>query len=335
MTTSANITIVELCSQSDILANLITIESAVNHAARFGADLVVLPENAFCFGNQSLAAAQFEALRDWASQLARRCQVHLLAGTLPCPYRPDGTLVDAGKFRQSSLLFDPSGAQVARYDKIHLFKATVNDSTGGYDEGRTFEAGDRLIVAQTALGSIGLMICFDIRFAPLALRLRQMGADILTAPSAFTYQTGQAHWDTLLTARALDSQCLLVGAGQHGTHEFYQAGKRQVRETWGHSQIVDANGLCVSTVRQLDMGVSGDKLVLSKQATSWLAKDEHASIDDRIWQDNTRLTALLSQTRLVSASFDAKKQQQYRNDMPLSGSQRFDIQGPRPLAHEF
>ena len=238
MTKLTKFAIVELNSQTDILANLQSIELGIKIASERGTRMVILPENAFCFGKQGFASQYFDALKAWSAQAASHYGVYLLAGTLPCPYRPDGTPVADGKLRQSSLLFDPAGDCLARYDKIHLFKATVNDSTGNYDEGRTFEAGKELIVADTEFGKVGMMVCFDIRFPTLAVKLRELGADILTAPSAFTYQTGKAHWHTLLTARALDSQCMVIGAGQTGDHVVNPSELGKVRSTWGHSEFI-------------------------------------------------------------------------------------------------
>jgi len=198
--------------------------------------LAVLPENFACFaaGQQRQTAAQFELIRDQLAALASQYQLWLVAGSLPCPYRPNGQTVPDGKVRSCCLLFDPSGQVVARYDKIHLFDAQVADSVGGYRESATFEAGDQVVTAQTPFGRLGLMICYDLRFAELALALRRQGAEILTVPSAFTHLTGQQHWSLLLRARAIDSQCWVIGANQTGWH-----GRRQ---TWGHSAIVDAAG---------------------------------------------------------------------------------------------
>jgi nitrilase len=307
--------IIEMNSQANILANLAVIDAGVRAASERQAQLVVLPENAFCFGNQAHASQYFEPLSDWASQLARECGVYLLAGTLPCPFRPDRTPVSDGKFRQTSLLFDPTGETVARYDKIHLFKATVNDKTGNYDEGRTFEAGNQLVVADTELGKIGLMICFDIRFSPLALRLRQLGAQMLTAPSAFTYQTGKAHWQTLLTARALDSQCLVIGAGQAGTHYFTNRQGLQQRETWGHSLFVNAHGDVMNEGITLPP-VNAAHLAPSKllqAATSWLAAPTSES--DAQYQPDA--------ARLLITDFNPQHQQQWRANIDLQASYRF------------
>lgn len=317
MTSLLNLALVEMNSQSDIVTNLSVIEQAVNMACRpvqpheLPVQLVVLPENAFGFGNQTYVAQFFEPLTDWCGKLASYYNVHLLAGTLPCPFRPNGTKVADGKFRQSSLLFDPSGQAIARYDKIHLFKATVNDNTGSYDEGKTFEAGDTPMVAKTAIGNIGMMVCFDLRFAPLAVTLRNMGADIITAPSAFTYQTGKAHWQSLLTARALDSQCLVVGAGQAGEHFFVNQTGKTSRHTWGHSQFVNANGEVFG--KAVDLIVDFDKpSALLADAKTWLSKKDDTAVKPC---DN----------RVMTAVFDPTAQQSLRQAIDLQASQRFDI----------
>ncbi len=313
--------IIELNSQADILANLQAIEQGVALAVQHNADCVVLPENAFCFGNQAHAAQFFEPLVDWCGKLARQYDIHFLAGTLPCPFRPDGTKVADGKFRQSSLLFDPAGELLARYDKIHLFKATVNDRTGNYDEGRTFEAGNQAIMAKTAIGNIGMMVCFDIRFAPLALRLRQMGAEILSAPSAFTFQTGKAHWQTLLTARALDSQCWMIGAGQTGEHFFVNKQGLQQRETWGHSQFVDANGVTLDEAMPLVFDPNVPTSALIAAAKRWLPT---AKRPENLITDESNLVSCLN-SRVVIAQFDKTAQQHYRQAIDLYASQRFEV----------
>ena len=143
------------------------------------------------------------------------------------------------------------------HHKIHLFRATVDDGVGSYDEARTFEAGDALAMAAMCIDgvtvNVGLTICFDIRFPRLMQSLRQMGADIITAPAAFTYQTGRAHWQLLLTARALDSQCMMIGSAQGGTHQIGSGS----RETWGHSLIVNAHGKVLATTGSTETGDSG------------------------------------------------------------------------------
>lgn len=332
MTKLTKFAIIELNSQTDILANLQSIEVGIKIASERGTRMVILPENAFCFGKQVFASQYFDALKDWSAQAARHYSVYLLAGTLPCPYRPDGTPVADGKLRQSSLLFDPAGNCLARYDKIHLFKATVNDSTGNYDEGRTFEAGNDLIVTDTEFGKVGMMVCFDIRFPTLAVKLRELGADILTAPSAFTYQTGKAHWHALLTARALDSQCMVIGAGQTGDHVVNPSAPGNVRSTWGHSEFIRSDGERVltqkinaatdSATRDFDITNDLAHLPLSAKAASWLPKsDSYQQLD----QTAVKTTLLQQAPSVIFADFDADAQQITRQNIALLECQKLTI----------
>lgn len=336
MTKLTKFAIVELNSQTDILANLQSIELGIKIASERGTRMVILPENAFCFGKQGFASQYFDALKAWSAQAASHYGVHLLAGTLPCPYRPDGTPVADGKLRQSSLLFDPAGDCLARYDKIHLFKATVNDSTGNYDEGRTFEAGNELIVADTEFGKVGMMVCFDIRFPTLAVKLRELGADILTAPSAFTYQTGKAHWHALLTARALDSQCMVIGAGQTGDHVVNPSAPSNVRSTWGHSEFISSDGERILTqtndaandavTRDFDITNNLAHLPLSVKAASWLPKsDGHPELHKNAEQNTNKTTLLQQAPTVIFADFDADAQQIARQNIALLECQKLTI----------
>ena len=340
MTKLTKFAIVELNSQTDILANLQSIELGIKIASERGTRMVILPENAFCFGKQGFASQYFDALKAWSAHAARHYGVYLLAGTLPCPYRPDGTTVADGKLRQSSLLFDPAGDCLARYDKIHLFKATVNDSTGNYDEGRTFEAGKELIVADTEFGKVGMMVCFDIRFPTLAVKLRELGADILTAPSAFTYQTGKAHWHALLTARALDSQCMVIGAGQTGDHVVNPSAPSNVRSTWGHSEFISSDGERVLTqkinaatdaandavTRDFDITNNLAHLPLSAKAASWLPKsDGRQQLDKTADQIAVQSTPSQQAPSVIFADFDADAQQITRQNIALLECQKLTI----------
>lgn len=230
------LSVAQMNSQNDIEANFDVIESLLQQSKSQGAELIVFPENFVCFaaGKQRETAAQFEVIQARLEQLAHRYQIWIVAGTLPCPFRPDGSIIQDGRVRTVSLCISPEGTE-ARYDKIHLFDVQVGDAVGGYQESKFFEPGDQVVVAKTPFGNIGLMVCYDLRFPELALRLRQKGADILTAPAAFTYTTGQLHWQLLLQARAMDSQCYVLGAAQQGWHG-------EQRQTWGHAGITDSRG---------------------------------------------------------------------------------------------
>lgn len=253
---------VQLNSQNDLAYNLTIITQAVQHAKNLGADLVVLPENACYMGRQWDIMDQFDTLQAFFAKLCTQYAIHMIAGTLPCPYDQLGNRV-AQKCYQTSLAFDDTGKMVARYDKIHLFCATVNDGVGNYDESLTFLAGNKPSMATFYINHrpihIGMMICFDLRFAKLAHYYRQLGADILVAPSAFTYTTGQVYWQLLLQARAIDSQCLTVGAAQGGIHQT----QNSQRQTWGHSSISDCTGNILATSQQTHVSDIGFDVVIA------------------------------------------------------------------------
>lgn len=230
------LSVAQMNSQDSIDENLLEVERLIQESIRHGASLLVLPENVACFapGKQLETAQRFDEIKSKLESLATQYQIWLVAGTLPCPYRPNGQPVPNQRVRTVSLCISPEKTEI-RYDKIHLFDVDVSDGIGRYQESRYFEAGDRIVTAQTPFGIIGLMVCYDLRFPELALNLRQKGANILTAPAAFTYSTGQLHWQLLLQARALDSQCHILGAAQQGWH-------CDQRQTWGHAAIVNSQG---------------------------------------------------------------------------------------------
>lgn len=230
------LSVAQMNSQDDIEANFIIVEQLIQQSKANGAELLVLPENFICFagGKQRQTAEQFEVIQARLEQLAHQYQIWLVAGTLPCPFRPDGSTIQDGRVRTVSLCISPERTE-ARYDKIHLFDVQVGDAVGGYQESKYYEPGTALTVAKTPFGHIGLMVCYDLRFPELALKLRQQGAHILTAPAAFTYTTGQMHWQLLLQARAMDSQCQVLGSAQQGWHG-------EKRQTWGHSAATNSRG---------------------------------------------------------------------------------------------
>ncbi len=230
------LSVVQMNSQDDIEANFIVIESLIQQSKADGAELIVFPENFVCFagGKQRETAAQFEMIQQRLEHLAQQYQIWIVAGTLPCPFRPDGSIIPDGRVRTVSLCISPERTE-ARYDKIHLFDVQVGDAVGGYQESKFFEPGTDVVVAKTPFGQIGLMVCYDLRFPELALTLRAQGANILTAPAAFTYTTGQMHWQLLLQARAIDSQCHILGAAQQGWHG-------EKRQTWGHAGATHSRG---------------------------------------------------------------------------------------------
>ncbi|MCH7308956.1 carbon-nitrogen hydrolase family protein [Acinetobacter sp. NIPH 1852] len=259
------LSVVQMNSQDDIEANFLVIESLIQQSKAQATKLIVFPENFVCFaaGKQRETAAQFESIQKRLEQLAHHYQIWIVAGTLPCPFRPDGSIVPDGRVRTVSLCISPEGTE-ARYDKIHLFDVQVGDRVGGYQESTFFEPGNEVVVAKTPFGNIGLMVCYDLRFPELALTLRQQGANILTAPAAFTYTTGQLHWQLLLQARAMDSQCYVLGAAQQGWHG-------QQRQTWGHAGIMDSRGQLVQMLNTEGHALISSTFDLAEQEAVRLA----------------------------------------------------------------
>jgi deaminated glutathione amidase len=238
------LSVTQMNSQNDIDANFLSIESLIQQSKAAGSSLIVFPENFACFaaGQQQETATRFEELQQRLEKLAHQYQIWIIAGTLPCPYRPDGSIIRDGRVRTVSLCISPERTE-ARYDKIHLFDVHVSDAVGGYQESRFFEPGSELVVAKTPFGHIGMMVCYDLRFPELALKLRAQGANILTAPAAFTYTTGEMHWQLLLQARAMDSQCQVLGAAQQGWHG-------EKRQTWGHAAATNAQGKILASIEE-------------------------------------------------------------------------------------
>ncbi len=276
MSLAPQISAIQMNAQDQIDDNLTTADQLLQQAAAAGSVLAVLPENFACFapGQQRHTAERFDEIIQTVGRMAQKYNLWLVAGSVPCAYRPDGSLIKDGRVRSASLLIDPSGQIAARYDKIHLFDVKVGDGIGQYQESATFEPGDRLVTAKTPFGHLGLMVCYDLRFPEQAIALRKSGADILTAPSAFTHVTGRAHWQILLQARAIDSQCLVIGAGQGGWHG--------TRQTWGHSAIVDGWGEVLASAQHEHAGVitaSGDLTSLAaRRAAMPLMEHRHGAI---------------------------------------------------------
>jgi deaminated glutathione amidase len=143
-------------------------------------------------------------------------------------------LVGNGKIANRSLLFSPQGAVAARFDKLHMFDVELPGGES-YRESRNYQAGSAGVIADLPWGSLGLTVCYDLRFPHLYRALATAGADFLAIPSAFTRQTGEAHWHVLIRARAIENGCFVFAAAQAGRHE-------SGRETYGHSLIVSPWG---------------------------------------------------------------------------------------------
>ena len=241
----AQAAVIQMVSGLDMAANLQQAQQQLHACKDSGAVLAVLPENFAVFSaTQYQTAGQQEAsaegpIRQWLSVQAKSLGMWLVGGTIPCA---DG-VQNPQRVRTSCFVYDEQGKQAARYDKIHLFDANVNDNTGAYRESDSFEAGDQVVVVDTPIGRLGLTTCYDLRFPELHRALRDQGAELISNGAAFTQRTGEAHWQPLLRARAIETQCYMLAAAQGGVH-----GKRQ---TYGHSMIVNPWG---EVLGQLDTG---------------------------------------------------------------------------------
>lgn len=238
--TNRSVAVLQMVSGHDLDQNLADARELLEAASEKGAAAAVLPENfAVLSTRQMLDRGMDERtpegpIRSFLAEQARRLGLWIIGGSVPIAARPDGTALTE-RVRASCLVFNDQGEQVARYDKIHLFDAQVEDAQGRYRESDTFEPGEEVVTVDTPFGRLGLAICYDLRFPELFRMLREEGAEWITLPSAFTYQTGAAHWHPLVRARAIENQVWMVAAGQGGEHD-------SKRRTYGHSMIVDPWG---------------------------------------------------------------------------------------------
>lgn len=248
MSDPAYVAAIQMVSGRDTDANLKEASHCLEEAARRGCRVAVLPENfAVLATSDMLACGQREAgetpvIRRFLSEQAQRLGLWIVGGSLPLAVRPDGTRL-RDRVRASCLVYDDRGQEVARYDKIHLFDARVDDAHGQYRESDTFEPGDQVVTVDTPLGRLGLAICYDLRFPELFRALRAQGAEWVCLPSAFTMQTGEAHWHALIRARAIENQIWVVAAGQGGENS-------ERRVTYGHSLVCDPWGKVVAELEQ-------------------------------------------------------------------------------------
>ena len=246
---------IQMVSTPTIEQNLFAAARLISQAAEKGAELIVLPEVFATLEGLSPLAEVGEIahpaipslgatpLQDFLASQAAKHALVIVGGTIPLLSRADGSLIEDGRVRASSLVFNAQGERVARYDKVHLFDVQVSDAQAQYSESLSYEAGSELACVEVEGCQVGLSVCYDLRFGELYRQLVTLGAQLITVPAAFTAVTGAAHWEPLLRARAIENQCYIVAAAQGGKHS-------ETRETWGHSMIIDPWGVvldCVST----------------------------------------------------------------------------------------
>jgi predicted amidohydrolase len=218
-------------------ANVDAVAKLIGEAKASGAEYVQTPEmtNIMEVGREKLFAAIAAEENDPSlatfRELARKLSIYLHIGSLAVRAAPD-------KAANRAFLIDPHGEIVARYDKIHMFDVDLANGES-YRESRSYRPGDLAVVHDLPWGRLGITVCYDLRFPALYRALAEAGASFLAVPSAFTKQTGEAHWHVLNRARAIENGCYVMAAAQGGKHE-------NGRETFGHSLVADPWGRIVA-----------------------------------------------------------------------------------------
>jgi predicted amidohydrolase len=237
---------IQMVTGISLAENLNTAAHLIGEAAAQGAQLIALPEY-FCLLGQNetdklhIAEKPGEGpIQSFLSDTARHYGIWLSSGSIPLVSPAEG------KVFNTQLVFNPQGQQIARYDKIHLFSFSRGNES--YDESRGIVPGSSIQRVDTPVADLGLSICYDLRFPELYRALGQV--DLILVPSAFTYTTGQAHWEVLLRARAIENQCYVLAPAQGGVHA-------NGRRTWGHSMLIDPWGDVVAVLGEQAGVVSG------------------------------------------------------------------------------
>ena len=264
---------IQVSAGREVEPNIASVATLIRRARDAGAEFILTPENVLMLEPKrepKFAKAEDEAQPKGIAafqDLARETGAWLLAGSLAVRVPGEDRLANR------SYLFDPSGGIVQRYDKIHMFD--VNLANGeSYRESAQFRPGDRAVLAETPWGRLGMSVCYDLRFPALYRALAQAGARLIGIPSAFTVPTGQAHWHTLLRARAIETGCFVLAPAQTGIHA-------EGRKTYGHSLIVGPWGEVLADGGE-DVGFITAELDLAKidEARAMVPSLQH----DRPWQ---------------------------------------------------
>jgi predicted amidohydrolase len=240
-------------------ANLEQGTKLIREAVAQGADYVLTPEVSNMIQSnrqamfENLAAEEDDLSLKAYRALAVELKIHLHIGSLALRASPERAV-------NRSFLIGPDGTVIASYDKIHMFDI---DLPGGesYRESANYQPGETAVIADLPWGRIGLTICYDVRFPALYRALAESGASFLTVPSAFTVRTGEAHWHTLLRARAIENGCFVFAAAQAGTHE-------SKRQSYGHSLIIDPWGTILAEGSATETGVFLAKIDPAKVETA-------------------------------------------------------------------
>mgnify|MGYP000312219657 CR=1 FL=1 len=235
--------VVQMSSDDNLDKNLSKVNDFVSIAVAQGAEIVFLPENFFFMGKsekQKLELAEnygHGKIQDTLTELSRDKQVWIVGGTLPI--KTD----DPNKIYAASIVWDNQGEFKACYHKIHLFDVQLPGKNGAYLESETIQSGHDIVSLHTPIGKLGLTVCYDIRFPELYRKLTEDGASCFSIASAFTKLTGQAHWEVLCRARAVENGAYVLAANQTGAHP-------NQRESFGHSMIVSPDGKILKELKK-------------------------------------------------------------------------------------
>jgi nitrilase len=254
MLSQLQIASIQMVSTPVLQENLDTANRLIGQAAKTGAQLVVLPEY-FClmglkdtdkvFARETLGSGP---IQEQLAAMAQGHGIYLVAGTIPLEAQ------STSKVLNTTLVFDPQGERIGRYDKIHLFG--FQTTTERYEESETIEAGNTPSVLSIKINHeewrFGLSVCYDLRFPELYRSLGEVDCHII--PAAFTYTTGKDHWEILLRARAIENQCYVLSSAQGGTHI-------NQRRTWGNTMLIDPWGAVLANLPEGEGFIYG---VLSK-----------------------------------------------------------------------
>ena len=263
---------IQMVSTPDLKENLEIAARLTRAAVDNGAQLAVLPEYFCLMGLKDTdkvnvrEATGSGPIQEHLAAMAQENNIYLVAGTIPLEAE------ESNKVLNSTLVFNPEGRQIARYDKIHLFG--FQTETERYEESQTIEAGSQPVNFTINVNAVdwrfGLSICYDLRFPELYRALGQVDCHII--PAAFTYTTGKDHWEILLRARAIENQCYVLSSAQGGTHV-------NQRRTWGNSMLIDPWGEVLANLSEGEGFITGtlskDKL---KEVRSKLPALQHRKL---------------------------------------------------------
>jgi len=242
---------IQMASSPNVGSNLLEAGKLIAEAANAGAKLIALPENFALMGEHELDKVKVREadgegpIQTFLSETAKKHAVWLVAGTVPLAANADN------KVRAACLIYDDKGERVARYDKVHLFDVSVPGTDEEYRESDSIEKGEEPLVIDTPFGRLGIAVCYDLRFPEFFRKMQEQDVDIVIVPAAFTAETGAAHWEVLLRARAIENLCYVIAPNQGGFHV-------NGRKTFGHSMIVDPWGVILDCYKTGAGFVSGE-----------------------------------------------------------------------------